>query len=170
VPIRVHAWFQKNQRRYGFTLIELTVALALATILMGLVIVRMSWGSPRQQAVSEARKLGNLIRTFRERAQFEEREYALRLDLVENGFEILPLNDRSPEALGMARAIRQGRLPERVRIEVLQGERELSSPAVLFFTRHGVLPETTITLSYASDLNVSLRPNPLTNEVAYAED
>jgi prepilin-type N-terminal cleavage/methylation domain-containing protein len=156
--------------RRGFTLIELTVALALATILMGLVIVRFSWGSPRQQAIAEARKLGNLIRTFRERAQSEEREYALRIDPPNGRYEVLSVDDRSPEALSKAKPVREGALSDRMQMKVLaEGSRELPTPAVLYFNRHGVLPEISIQLTYGAGSTVTMKPNPLLNEVVYEE-
>jgi prepilin-type N-terminal cleavage/methylation domain-containing protein len=156
--------------RRGFTLIELTVALALATILMGLVIVRFSWGSPRQEAIAQARNLGNLIRTFRERALCEEREYALRIDLSNNRYEILPVADRSAEALSKATPIREGRLSERMQVQILgEGHRELPSPVVLHFNRLGVMPGVSIQFAWAGTSKITLRPNPLLNEVVYEE-
>jgi prepilin-type N-terminal cleavage/methylation domain-containing protein len=156
--------------RRGFTLVELTVALALATILMGLVIVRFSWGSPRQQAIAEARKLGNLIRTYREKAQAEECDYALRLNLGAGRYEVLAVNDRSKAALESAKPVREGTLSDRIQMKVVgQGGRELSSPVVLYFNRHGVVPETSIQLSYVSGATVTMKPSPLTNEVVYEE-
>lgn len=164
------AVIRRPRRVCGFTLIELTVALALATVLLSLVIVRISWGGPRQTAIAEARKVGNLIRTYRERAQFEEREYALRLDLARNHYEILPVSDRSPLALQSAIPERQGTLSDRLRWNVLsQGDRELPSPVVLYFNRQGVMPETTIRVSYGTDSTITFGLNPLTNEVSYAE-
>jgi prepilin-type N-terminal cleavage/methylation domain-containing protein len=168
IPVR--PWSRHAFGHRGFTLIELTVALALATILMGLVIVRFSWGSPRQQAIADARKLGNLIRTFREQAQSEEREYALRIESSSNHYEVLPVSDRTPEALSKAKAIREGKLSDRMQMKVMaEGSRELSMPVVLYFNRHGVLPETAIELSCGPDLKITLRPNPLLNEVVYEE-
>jgi prepilin-type N-terminal cleavage/methylation domain-containing protein len=156
--------------RRGFTLIEITVALALATILMGLVVVRFSWGSPRQQAIAEARKLGNLIRTYREKAQAEERDYALRLNLDANHYEVLAVSDRTKEAIEAAKPVREGGFSSQIRMKMMgQGGRELPSPVVLYFNRHGVVPETSIQLAYASGATVTLKPNPLTNEVVYEE-
>lgn len=155
----------------GFTLIELTVALALATVLMGLVIVRFSWGSPRQQAIAEARKLGNLIHTYRERAQSEEREYALRIDLADNRYQVLSVNDRSPEGLSKARPIREGTLSGQLQAKVLtENGGELSSPVVLYFGRLGVMPGISIQMAYSATSKVTLKPGPLLNEVIYEEE
>ena len=66
--------------RSGFTLIELTVALSIAVVLAGVVLVRVDGWSPRQKLNTSARALGNTIRTWREKAQLEESVYMLQID------------------------------------------------------------------------------------------
>src|SRR5471032_2956496 len=68
------------KRQVGFTLIELTVALAILVVASGFIIVRVVGWSSRQALHTSARALGNTIRTWRERARTEEVTYTLTLE------------------------------------------------------------------------------------------
>jgi prepilin-type N-terminal cleavage/methylation domain-containing protein len=134
----------------GFTLIELTVVLAILVIASGFVIVRISGWSSRQALHSSARALGNTIRTWRERARTEEASYTLVLEestyQISSGKEIL----------------RKGRLGG--------GESfESGKPAVMVFTPRGVLPETRLTIRNEHGERLTLVVGALVNEIDYQE-
>jgi prepilin-type N-terminal cleavage/methylation domain-containing protein len=137
------------KRRAGFTLIELTVALAILVVASGFIIVRIAGWSSRQSLHSSARALGNTIRTWRERARTEETAYTLTLE--ENRYQI---------AAGKE-ILRRGQLGS--------GETFESGPKPLIFTPRGFLPETRITLRNASGERVTLALGALVNEIDYQE-
>ncbi len=60
------------KRRAGFTLIELTVVLAVVVVLSGFLIVRVTGWSPRQSLNASTRAFGGALRVWRERARFDE--------------------------------------------------------------------------------------------------
>jgi len=66
----------------GFTLIELTIVLAILVIVSGFSITRLPGWSSRQALRSSARVLGNTIRTWRERARADETPYSLEFSGV----------------------------------------------------------------------------------------
>lgn len=159
-----------RQPSRGFTLVELTVALALAAVLMGLVVVRFSWAGPRQQAIAEARKLGNLIETCREKAVTEERLYALQIDAEQGRYAVFQPPERRAGSFATLTPLRTGRLSGRVTIKAIRRQADaLPTPFVLYFDPRGVLPELFIDLAHDSSPSVSLRIDPLQNEVAYDE-
>ncbi|MBI3828872.1 MAG: prepilin-type N-terminal cleavage/methylation domain-containing protein [Planctomycetes bacterium] len=157
-------------RSRGFTLIELTVTLALAVVFMGLVIVRFSWGSPRQQTIAEGRKLGNLIETYREKAVAEERLYALRIDAEQGQYAVYQPAERRAGSLDMLAPLRSGSLPGYVAIKAIRKQADvLASPVVFYFDSRGVLPDLFIDLIHKDGAAVSLHLDPLQNEVTYDE-
>lgn len=135
-------------RKSGFTLIELTVVLAVVVIASGFVIVRVTGWSSRQTLQASARGLGNAIRTWRERARAEETTYTLRMDGaawdISAGKELL----------------RRGRLGSGESFEETRSR-------LLRFTPRGVLPESRITLRNAAGERVTLVVSGLLNEVDY---
>ncbi|HEV3028071.1 MAG TPA: type II secretion system protein [Planctomycetota bacterium] len=133
----------------GFTLIELTVALAILVVASGLVIVRITGWSSRQSLHSSARTLGNTIRTWRERARTEETTYTLTID--ENKYGI---------AAGRE-TLRLGRLGT--------GETFESGPKSITLTPRGLLPEQRIILRNGLGERVTLLIRALVNEVDYEE-
>ena len=137
------------KRKAGFTLIELTVALAILVVASGFIIVRVVGWSSRQGLHTSARALGNAIRTWRERARTEELTYTLTLE--ENRYQI---------ALGRE-ILRRGQLGT--------GETFENAPKSLTFTPRGVLPETRITLRNVSGERVTLVLGALVNEIDYQE-
>lgn len=161
----------RTRGQHGFTLIELTVVLALAAVLMGLVVVRLPWASTRQEVISEARKIGNLIVSAREQAMREERLFALRLDIEAGRYTLVKPQDRTPEALEKAVHAGEGSWSSRVNLRVLRREgTQGSSLVTLFFDAHGILPPNwTLEVADAKGHAVTLRLDPLVNEVAYDE-
>src|SRR5260221_7778040 len=136
-------------RKGGFTLIELTVALAILVVASGFIIVRITGWSSRQSLHSSARALGNVIRIWRERARTEETAYTLTLE--ENRYQV---------AAGKE-ILRKGQLGS--------GETFESGPKTLALTSRGILPETRITLRNASGERVTLVLGALMNEIDYQE-
>jgi prepilin-type N-terminal cleavage/methylation domain-containing protein len=148
----------KNQR--GFTLIELTVALAVAAVVLGLVIVRIDGWSSRQALSASARALGNTIRLFRERAQAEEETYTLKIQM-----------DRGTYAVTAAgETLRSGRLGVgQTFVKILSGGREQVTPAILQLGPRGILPETKITLDNSAKEQLTITLPSFANEVGYSE-
>jgi prepilin-type N-terminal cleavage/methylation domain-containing protein len=137
-------------RRSGFTLIELTVVLAVLVIAAGFVIVRVAGWSSRQALFSSARSLGNTIRTWRERARTEETTYRLLLD--EHTYHIISGKD----------VLRKGSLRS--------GESfESGTPPSLSFTPRGFLPDTRLILRNEHGERVSLVLGTLVNDITYEE-
>ena len=154
----------------GFTLVELTVVLALMTIVMGLVVVRFSWGSPRQAVIGEARKLGCTLQTYREKARVEERLYAVRLDLENGSYEVLQPRERTEKALADAPRIRSALLDPAVHFgAVMFGTRQAITPVTLFLDGKGILPAVSIEVVHPRGQKVVLKPDMLVNEVVYDE-
>ena len=154
----------------GFTLIELTLTLALMGILMSLVIVRFDVGSPRQQVIAEARKLGNIVRTYREKALEEEQLYALRLDAGTGQYAIYKPLEKDVSVLEKSSPIKSASLSAPVQFGAinLQGT-PVASPVVFFFNPSGVLPDASIELLNPQKSSVILKINPVVNEINYAE-
>jgi prepilin-type N-terminal cleavage/methylation domain-containing protein len=131
----------------GFTLIELTVALAILVVASGVIIVRIAGWSSRQSLNSSARAFGNTIRTWRERARTEETTYTLTLE--ENRYQL---------AAGKE-VLRRGQLGS--------GDTFESGPKTLSFTPRGILPETRITVRNAAGERVTLVLGALVNDIDY---
>lgn len=130
----------------GFTLLELTIALAVVVIASGFVIVRLTAFSSRDRLQASARTLGSVITTWRERARALEVTYVLELE-----------EDRYQVSSGKE-LLRKGRLGSGERLEGSGARR-------IVFTPRGVLSETRITLSNASGDRLTLTPIPLTSDV-----
>jgi len=137
------------KRRGGFTLIELTVALAILVVASGLIIVRVAGWSSRQSLHTSARSLGNTIRTWRERARTEETSYTLTFE------------DARYQLAAGKEILRRGQLGA--------GETFESGPKSLALTPRGILPETRITIRNAPGERVTLVLGALVNEIDYQE-
>jgi len=160
----------KRARPPAFTLVELTIVLALMAIVMGLVVVRFSWGSPRQAVIGEARRLGCLLQTYREKARVEERLYALRLDLETGGYEVLQPQERTEKAFADAPRVRSAALDPAVHFgPVMFGSRQAISPVTFFLDAKGILPAVSIEVAHRRGQKVVLKPDTLVNEVVYDE-
>ena len=137
-------------KRRGFTLIELTVVLAVLVIASGFVIVRVTGWSSRQSLHSSARALGNTIRLWRERARAEEASYTLVMD------------ERSYQIVAGKELLRKGSLGS--------GETfDSAKPVSLVFTPRGILPETRVILRNGHGEKVTLRIGALVNDIDYEE-
>jgi prepilin-type N-terminal cleavage/methylation domain-containing protein len=154
----------------GFTLIELSIALAVVAVVLGLVILRFGGWSSRQASIASARTLGNTVRLYREKARLEGCAYALVVDLDQGAYYVtVPLDGGAtpmsehvvrravlPEGLSFGRAVVAGRIVE--------------SPVVLHFTPRGVVPETRLSIKNKDSEFVMLCIDALNNTVAYSED
>jgi Tfp pilus assembly protein FimT len=153
----------------GFTIIELTVVLALVVIMMGLVVVRLNWGGPRQALIMEARKLGRLISTYRGKAIDEEHLYCLTLDLNEGRYSFAPSEDKF-QTVKEGRPLKQSNLPPNIRfVADSRPNKILTSAVAIYFDAHGMMPETQIKLKNDQGTTVVIHPDPLCNEVTYDE-
>ncbi len=152
----------------GFTLIELSVALAIAIVVTGVVIVRVGGWSSRQELRNSARALGNVIRTYREKAQLEERPYLLVLDREGGTYGVrIPAEGPWPSR---EEEVRKGRLgPGRSFKRITIGGVDAQDKVVLLFGTRGILPETQIVVRDTQDEEILLVVGALTNEVTYAE-
>jgi prepilin-type N-terminal cleavage/methylation domain-containing protein len=137
------------KRRGGFTLIELTVALAIVVVASGILILRFTGWSSKQSLRSSSRALGNVIRVWRERAKTGETSYTLTVD--ESRYQV---------AAG-GEILRRGRFGE--------GETVEGGPLSLVFAPRGILPETRLTLRNAAGERVMLLLGSLINEIDYEE-
>jgi prepilin-type N-terminal cleavage/methylation domain-containing protein len=162
--------FSRHTPKSGFTLIELSVAMALVTVVLGLVIVRVSGWTSRQALHASARALGNTIRMYREKAQFEERVYSLTLVLDEGLYRVTEPPERGAYTTTIPNVVRSGRLrADQMFGEILVGEQPVRSPVTLDFTPRGITPETKITLQNNEKETVTLTVSAFVNEVGYED-
>lgn len=154
--------------RKGFTLIELTMALTVMAVLAGMVVVRVDGWSSRQALHGSARTLGTLIRTWREKAELEERPYAVTLDPDKGIYRI-----DDPLRLGFGgelEKLREGRLKAGqafARLEV--SGVEWKGPLRLSLAPHGILPDIQLILTNEDKVRVRITLRSLTNDVDYQE-
>lgn len=152
----------------GFTVIELTVVLALVAVASTLVIVRLDFGSSRQKLINDARKLGNLICTIRARAVADDCLYRiiLRSDNANYLVEKQDVTSTARFRTLEVRALSAGVVFDRV----IQQNQEARFPVTLYFDGRGVLLPTTITLTEPTNgLRIAVSPLPIANEVDYDE-
>jgi type II secretory pathway pseudopilin PulG len=155
-------------RKAGFTIVELTIVLALIIVVMGLVIVRFDWGSQRQRVIAEARKIGRAIATYREKAIDEQRPYAMTMDLNENHYLVVHPTDSSVQAVQQCRPVLDSAVPQPMRIVAVTAQNKaLTSPVMIFFDPRGIMPELRIELGIEKGPTVVLRTDTLANEVYY---
>lgn len=157
-----------REARHGFTIVELTIVLSLMIVGMSLVIVRFDWGGPRQNVVSEARKLGRLISTYREKAIDEERSYALTLDLNAGRYTIIQTDESSTSDVQQTRPLVDAALAQPIRFSAVSVQNKaLASPITIFFAPRGIMPELRIEVGIDKGPVVIIRIDPLANEVGY---
>jgi len=150
----------------GFTLIELSMALAVLVIVSGLVIVRAgSWG-PRQRAISTARSIGNSLSYYRELARNEERLYAFVLDRDAKRILIYAPLERQVSALTTAVLIRNVDLPAGIDFE-FQGQ-ITNTIQVIYLDRKGVIPDFRLVVRQGEH-SISVHADPILNSVTYDE-
>lgn len=154
----------------GFTIVELTIVLALVVVMMGLVVVRFNWGGPRDALIAEARKLGRLIATYREKAISEERPYALTLDLNAGRYFVTQPGDSNTQAVQQARPLIDALLPQKIRmVSISARSQPLTSPVTVYLDPHGIMQDLKIKLGIETGQVIVVHPDPLTNEVTYDE-
>ena len=160
------------RRTRGFTLIELTVVLALMTVFFALVVVRFDWNSPRQALNREARKLGNLLTTYREKALADETLWAVQMDLDTGKCRVVQPAEKSAQAVEQAVAVRTITLDPAVKLSrVLTPAGPLSSSFVMFFDAKGIAPDVTLEFEHAhSEAKVTLRVDPFATEIVYGQN
>jgi prepilin-type N-terminal cleavage/methylation domain-containing protein len=155
-------------RDSGFTIVELTIVLTLIAVVMGLVIVRFDLGSRRQRVISEARKLGRLISTYREKAIDEQQTYALTIDLNGNRYSVVRPADSSIQAVQQSQPLVDYAVVQPIRFASVSAQsKAMASPVTMFFDPRGVLPEVSIELGIDAGPAEVIRTDPLASEVYY---
>jgi len=150
----------RGRRNAGFTLVELAVALSIAVVIAGVILVRVDGWSSKERLRSGARTLGNLIRLYRERAQSEEVIYVLRIDR-DHGIYRIAMGDET---------LREGRLGTALSFgKVLSAGAEVKDPVSVSFGPRGLLPELGITIENSDREKITIRVESFLNEVRYVE-
>lgn len=158
-------------RARAFTVIELALVLALISVVMGIVIVRLDLGSPRQHIIQESRKLGNLITTYRERAMGEQRLYALTLDTGTSEWILSTPTEANPTAMEAAPTVVKYacQTPSKLLSVKNAAALELTSPVTLIFDPRGTAPGVSIDIGVEKGKFITLQLDPIVNEVIYVE-
>lgn len=160
----------KPSRGRGFTILELLIALTLMVVLMGLVVIRLGFGSSRQQTIDAARKLGNLVSTYREKAMTDECLYAIRLDSATGQYTVFRPAERNAALLDASTPIKTRSLQAPIQFGKIRTQGvELPAPVTIFFDARGILPDISIEIASGTGALVVLRPDPIVNEVRYDE-
>ena len=157
--------FQKR----GFTLLELSLVVALMAVLSGLVLVRYDVASPRQRVIRTARKMGRLIENCREKAVDEETLYAMRIEIDSKKYCVCAPAERTLEIVDAARPIFSGILDDALVFNSAgSGAGKSSAPVLIFFDAQGILPECEFEVSGGGS-TIKVKPDPLVNEIVYDE-
>ena len=157
-------------KKKAFTLIELTVALALVVLFLGLVVVRLNFGSDRQRTVAAARRLGNLIETYREKATAGDSLYALQFDSDRGVCAVYQPAERNAVLFQSLQPTKTFALTPPLTIsKVMQQGRELSKPVVIFLDDKGLVPDLSIEITSGQGAVVVLRADLLVNVIRYEE-
>jgi prepilin-type N-terminal cleavage/methylation domain-containing protein len=156
-------------RNHGFTLIELTLVVALIAVLTGMVVVRYDLASPRQRAISAARKLGRVIENYREKAIEDETLYALRLDLDLGTYFVCAPANRTQESIDTATVLFSGRLDDSLSFKPARTTvGKTNSPLIFFFGTNGILPNAAFAVTCEGTM-IIVNPDSLINEISYDE-
>jgi len=150
----------------GFTLIELSMALAVLVIVSGLVIVRAGGWGPRQRAISAARTIGNTLSHYRELARNEERLYAYVLDGDAGRISIYAPVERQGSSLTSSVLVRSVELPAGFEFE-FQGL-NANKIQVVYLDRNGVIAQFRLVVRQG-DHSISVNADPILNLVTYDE-
>jgi len=155
----------------GHTLIELTIVLCLISVLAGMVIVRFPLNSSRQQTIAAARKLGNLIATYRDRAISEQTVYALQINAESGQYAIFKSDERLvPDSAGKP-AIISGKLEDPISFGKISHPASPDTvPVTIYFDSRGVLQDLSIEIRHKSGAHIRLIPDQLTSVVRYEEN
>jgi type II secretory pathway pseudopilin PulG len=159
-----------SSRGRGFTILELTIALTLMVVLMGLVVIRLGFGSSRQQTIDAARKVGNIFSTYREKAMTEECLYAFRLDAATGQYAVFQPAERNPALLDGLTPLKTCLLQVPIKFgKILIQGNELTAPVTVFLDPKGFLPDLSIEIVNESGTAIQIHPDPVVNEVQYDE-
>ena len=148
----------------GFTLIELTIALAILVVVSGLVIVRMGGWGPRQRVITAARTIGNTLSYYREVARNEERTYAMVLETNAKRISVYAPLERQISALNSAALIRSIDLPSG--IEVQYQSQTTNDPPIIFLDSKGIVPNFQINVQQGGE-HVLIKTDPIVNRISY---
>jgi prepilin-type N-terminal cleavage/methylation domain-containing protein len=159
------------RQQSAFTLIELVVVLALVAVLMTLVVIRFDLASDRQALISAARKLGNLIQTYRERAVLEDRTYALSINKAESSVSIYLITERRPGSLLQSKALSTMKLNRGVKISnvFVNGVAQEYSTVEVYLDGRGILGASEFRLESPQGTMLVVRPDPIANEINYSD-
>lgn len=137
------------KRQAGFTLIELTVVLAVVVVLSGFLVLRVTGWTSRQSLNNSARVLGEALRTWRERARFDEMSY--QLSWKERSWTV------------------SSSTGERMVGGVVGSGQSFEREGQVSFDRRGTANPATIALRHASGVCVLIKVDVLQSSVSYEE-
>jgi len=154
----------------AFTVLELSISMALIAIIMTLVVARFDWAGPHQQLIAEARRLGHAIELLREKAVDEGRIYAMQLNVRAGTYSTFQPLERSTSALETSKPLKTTALPKSVRFQSIAVNGKDSGTALnIFFDPHGIVTPISIRLLHEYGCALTIKLEPLSNEVTYAE-
>jgi prepilin-type N-terminal cleavage/methylation domain-containing protein len=150
----------------GYTLIELTVVMALIGLMLTISVPRFRYSLITDNMKSVARRLIGIIRDVRNEAIRERKAYFLHLDIESNRAWVVATGMGEEEGI-MARE-RAFTFPRDVRIvDVWQSERgkQMSGEVAIRFSKKGYIEHTVIHLGAKDDREFTLVLSPFLGTV-----
>jgi hypothetical protein len=133
-----------------------------------MVIIRYSAAGSRHALNSNARRFGNLVSRYREMAVTQEMLFALRLDKETARYDIVSPVEKSADGVALAEPLAAGNFDSSVVVTGIQvAGRPVQDPVVLFFESRSVMPEVELILVHSSGDFITIRLDPIINEVFY---
>jgi prepilin-type N-terminal cleavage/methylation domain-containing protein len=151
----------------GFSLIELSTAVAIIVVALGLVILQYDFGSLRQRASAAARLLSLDIQKYRELSR--DCCHAWRFDADGSGYKVFSLHEKTVEKLAEMQPIHTVKFPAPCRMAALKVNAQSQPLGVLLFDSSQIMPETEIELRWSQRGAFTLRIHPVVNEVSLNE-